>query len=98
MATSSVFGSPSGPLPSAFSIEQTLGLIKLSPGGEGCTKPPVLPIIESVMIYNIYEKDNCVIETDSVDMVKAALQAYPGCTVKEAATGKVLNQSADSRR
>jgi hypothetical protein len=50
------------------------------------------------MIYNIYEKDNCVIETDSLEMVKAALQAHPGCTVKEAATGKVLNQSAGSRR
>ncbi len=49
------------------------------------------------MIYNIIEKDNCVIETDSLEMVKAALRTFPGCTVKEATTGKVLNQPADSR-
>ena len=40
------------------------------------------------MIYNIYSKDDLIVETDSIDLVKSIIKKKPGCSVKNALTGK----------
>lgn len=41
------------------------------------------------MIYLIYEKQNLIAETDSLEFVKQVVKSRPGCAIKEIGTSKV---------
>ena len=50
------------------------------------------------MIYLIYEKQNLIAETDSLDFVKEVVRSRPDCAVKEIGTGKVYKPKLIRRR
>jgi hypothetical protein len=41
------------------------------------------------MIYVVYERQEPIAETDSLDFLKAVVRAHPNCAVKELVSGKV---------
>jgi hypothetical protein len=55
------------------------------------------PIINSEMIYDVYLQGDLIAETDSIDLVKIFIKENPGCSVKDAASGKefVIKRSVD---
>jgi hypothetical protein len=40
------------------------------------------------MIYDVYIQGDLIAETDSIDLVKVFIRENPGCSVKEALSGK----------
>ena len=46
------------------------------------------PIINSEMIYDVYVQGDLIAETDSVDLVKVFIKENPGCSVRDALSGK----------
>jgi len=47
-----------------------------------------IPIINSEMIYDVYVQGDLIAETDSIDLVKIFISENPGCSVKDALSGK----------
>jgi hypothetical protein len=41
------------------------------------------------MIYLVYEKQELIAETDTLDFVKQVVRVHPDCAIKEMGTGKV---------
>jgi hypothetical protein len=50
------------------------------------------------MIYDVYVQGDLIAETDSIDLVKTFIKENPGCSIKEALSGKefIINYAKNS--
>jgi hypothetical protein len=50
------------------------------------------------MIYLIYEKQELIAETDSLEYLKKVVKAHPDCAVRELGTGKTYKPTLTRKR
>lgn len=53
------------------------------------SRPPPPADTLDEMIYLVYERQELIAETDSVEFLKALVRAHPDCAVKELTSGKL---------